>query len=789
MSDSTTGQIVGAVVGGTIGFIYGGPLGAVQGAAIGYSVGGAVDPPPGPNIEGPRLGDKRITVSTYGEPMPLVYGPRTRLSGNVIWSTGLIETKKKKKSGGKGGGGSTTTTYSYRMSLSISLSGRALPNSTGVKKIWANGKVIMDVNAESPAVAPTGDAISGLLLDADSGTHAVFSELHFWPGGPDQEPDPLIEAFEGVGNVPAHRHEVTVSIKDLQLADFGNRMPNLEFELEADPSVTVAQVLHDICARCNVENASVFGLTDTVGGYIVSQGNGLGAIAPLATAYFFDQTEQRGQVRFVKRGLGMKGTIPVSDMGGRQANETPITPIEHSTIPEVDLPKQLSVSYSDPDLDFQTNTQQAFREEGNADSIQSVDLALTLDADHARQIADRLLWLPWAARKSSKFRVSDRWVRLEPGDILGVPVAGQVLPYKLLQMTRGDNGVIELDVQQEDYLAYQSAVAGATGLLPENVVRLPGETRLILMDAPIWRDEDDNAGFYWAVTAENKGWRGATVHRSSDGGLSYDVMSDVGVRTTIGDVAAATPAGPTSIWDRTTVITVVLAFEDDELESASELLVLNGANAAWLGNPDGIGGEWLQFATATLMAPLTYELSDLLRGQLGTEHLVGTHGPNEVLIMATEASTGRTDYGPGDWDTERLYKPASTLMLLETAADQDFTNAGAGKTPYSPVHIRGERDGSNNLTITYVRRSRLRAPGIGNGPVPLGEATEAYEIDILDEASPPGVLRTLTATAPEVEYPAALQTEDGITPGDPVSLRVYQMSDVRGRGYPGEATV
>jgi hypothetical protein len=131
----------------------------------------------------------------------------------------------------------------------------------------------------------------------------------------------------------------------------------------------------------------------------------------------------------------------------------------------------------------------------------------------------------------------------------------------------------------------------------------------------------------------------------------------------------------------------------------------------------------------------------------------------------------------------------STLTLLEATADQEFTNAGAGKTPYSPVHIWGERDGSNNLTITWVRRSRLRAPGIGNGPVPLGEATEAYEIDILDGASPPGVLRTLTATTSAVNYTAAQQTADGLTPGDPVSLRVYQISDVRGRGYPGEATV
>jgi hypothetical protein len=325
--------------------------------------------------------------------------------------------------------------------------------------------------------------------------------------------------------------------------------------------------------------------------------------------------------------------------------------------------------------------------------------------------------------------------------------------------------------------------------LPVNELRLPGETRLILMDAPIWQDSDDNAGFYWVVTAESRFWRGASILRSSDLGVNYEVMSPVGVRTTLGDVVAATPTGPVSIWDRTNVITVVLAFEDDELESVSELQVLNGANAAWLGNPDGQGGELLQFATATLIAPQTYELSDLLRGRLGTEANVGTHGPDEVLVMATESSTGRSDFGPGDWDIERLYKPVSTLTDQQDVTAQAFTNFGAGKTPYSPVHIAGDRDGANNLTVEWVRRTRLRVPGLGGGNVPLGEASEAYEIDILDGASPATVLRTLTATAPIVDYTAAEQTSDGLTPGDPVSLRVYQISDIRGRGYPGEATV
>jgi hypothetical protein len=55
----------------------------------------------------------------------------------------------------------------------------------------------------------------------------------------------------------------------------------------------------------------------------------------------------------------------------------------------------------------------------------------------------------------------------------------------------------------------------------------------------------------------------------------------------------------------------------------TELQLLGGANTAAVRNE---ASEWevLQFATATLVAPRTYELSGLLRGQAGTEGAMRT---------------------------------------------------------------------------------------------------------------------------------------------------------------------
>lgn len=783
MSGTTVGQALGGIAGGVVGFLVGGPAGAYQGFALGYTLGGIIDPPSGASVDGPRLDDLKVMTSSYGDPIPLVYGPENRTSGTMIWSTDLIETEEEGDDGGKGGGGGGgSSTYSYRMSLAILLSGRP---GRAISKIWANGKLIFDL-AEATGPIPPLSQVNGQTITAALGTHAVFDELQFWPGSATQIPDPFIESIEGAGNVPAYQLDCYVRIKDLQLADFGNRPPNLEFEFAADDEISVGAVCLDITTRCGLGPVSVAHLTDLVRGYAIGRAsNGAGALAPLAMAYHFDVAEASGQIRCVKRGRSMAGTVPIEHLGGRDPSSAPIEPIKYTTASAVGLPREISLTFADPALDYQMNAQRAFRDRGDVEANEAVQVPLTLTADEGRRIADRLLWSPWTARRSASTTTNDRWIRRGPGVVLGIPVAGQVLPYRLIRVVRGDNGVIEWELQRDDTQVYESQATGVAGNVRDNPLLLPGVTQLQLIDCPILQDTDDNAGFYWAVTAENQGWRGASIQRSSDGGMSYAFVSSVDVRTRIGAVASALPSGPTAYWDDGNTLTVVLEYAGHTLESREDSAVLGGANAVWLGDPDGQGGEVLQFGTATLIAPQTYALTHLLRGRLGTEANVGTHGANEVFVLLTLGTLGRTDYGPGDWNASRLYKPVSRLTSLDDTAAQAFTNTGVGKRPLSPVHVAGTRDTSNNLTVTWVRRSRLRSPGLA-GPVPLGEASEAYEVDILSGVT---VVRTISSTSPTITYTAAQQTTDGLTPGNPVTLRVYQLSDVAGRGFPAAAIV
>jgi hypothetical protein len=102
------------------------------------------------------------------------------------------------------------------------------------------------------------------------------------------------------------------------------------------------------------------------------------------------------------------------------------------------------------------------------------------------------------------------------------------------------------------------------------------------------------------------------------------------------------------------------------------------------------------------------------------------------------------------------------------------------------VHVKGSRDGAGDLTITWVRRARLNGDAWEPASVPLNEPSEQYEVDILDG---PAVVRTLTATSPSVVYSAADQAADFGSAQSSVSVIVYQISEVVGRGVGRVATV
>src|SRR6185295_3880846 len=79
----TAGFSMASLVLGVVGNAVGGPIGGFIGATIGSMIDNQLFPQ---KQEGPRLTDLTVQTSTLGNPIPLLFGPENRITGNVIWS-------------------------------------------------------------------------------------------------------------------------------------------------------------------------------------------------------------------------------------------------------------------------------------------------------------------------------------------------------------------------------------------------------------------------------------------------------------------------------------------------------------------------------------------------------------------------------------------------------------------------------------------------------------------------------------------------------------------------------
>lgn len=282
-------------------------------------------------------------------------------------------------------------------------------------------------------------------------------------------------------------------------------------------------------------------------------------------------------------------------------------------------------------------------------------------------------------------------------------------------------------------------------------------------------------------------WNGATLFRSVDAGGSYSSLTSTTTTAIIG--AASGVLGDFSggnIFDEINTITVALQ-SGGALTSYTELQVLNGAGLCVLGAP----GRWeiLQYKVATLVGPKTYRLSGLLRGRRGTEWAMKLHAPGERFTVVDLNAWRRPNPGNSEIGLSRLYKGVTARASLTSATTQPFTNAAAGLKPYPVVHIGGGRDASNNVTVNWVRRTRLDGAWRSGVDVPLGEVSELYDVEIWN-AERTSVRRTFAGlTSPTVEYTAAQQVADFGATQATIYLRVFQISQVVGRGFEARGTV
>ena len=660
-----------------IGTAIGGPLGGSIGALVGQQIDHLIFKPAG--REGPRLAELKVTTSSYGAPLPRHFG-RMRASGQIIWATDLIEHREKQSSGK---GSPSVTNYTYTASFAVALGSRPI---AAIGRIWADGK----------------------LLRGAAGDMKVGGVMRLHSGAGDQAADPLLAAAEGAARCPAYRGTAYAVFEDLQLADFGNRIPNLSFEVIADDAtLNLAQLLDGVIADYDADLAlpGLIGLTEE--GALSEL---LGALDPLfpvdcdGCAARLTMRPDRLQVAPLALPEAATSTRR-EDFGGNQG-------FARKRAAASEQPLQV-LRYYDVDRDYQPGAQRASGRPMPGQP-RSIDLPAALDAGAARQLVEA------AAKRAQWSRqvISWRVTQLDPAIVPGVKVtlSGHPGLWRVSAWEWHDEG-IDLSL---DRLSPQSvgALAADPGRASQAADLALAATGLAAFELPWDGNPASSVPLILAATSSpSAAWAGASLYVDQGDGALQLLGPSGRTRALIGTAEAALPPASPLLFDRQRSVTVLLIADDLQLLDATMRQLSMGANRALLGE------EIIQFARAEPLGSGRWKLTGLWRGRGGTESSIALHNVGERFVLLDGSGTAL--------DPPAIGETPEAVIAAIGAGDAAPVTApialrGIGNRPLAPVHAALSLSADGSLALRWTRRARGSWLWLDLVEAPLGEQVEAY---------------------------------------------------------------
>jgi hypothetical protein len=487
---------------------------------------------------------------------------------------------------------------------------------------------------------------------------------------------------------------------------------------------------------------------------------------------------------FRLRGGAIVATIDADDLAAGEGSpaDEPFAPV---TANDDEIPERVTLTYPNISDDYANGSETGYRGSGGTIVLaQQTNVVLT--PSEAKIAAETYVAQLGISATTGQIALTDYYAEIEPSDPIFVPDQdGTLYRMRIARDTYG-GGVHELELVRDDVSALVGIGITADDYAESLTVAAPAITEIVLLDTPILRDDDDDPGFYAAAKGSDSG---SNLYSSADGvtySLEVEFSSQAVFGTcsnTLGDWASG------RVFDEASTLTVSVG--DGELSSVTRasLLLDETINACAI----GVDGRWelCQFRDATLVSTGVYTLTGFLRGARGTEWASVNHVADESFVLLTKSALRRVAVQTSEVGSELQYKGVSVGRLLSTAVAEAFIDNAVGQKCYAPVAVRIARDAAtNDATITWTRRSRksTRFASPAGIAAPLGEASEAYQIEVYADDTFAAVVRTISATNASASYSAAQQTADGLTLGNPISLRVYQINEIIGRGYAAEVT-
>jgi hypothetical protein len=385
-------------------------------------------------------------------------------------------------------------------------------------------------------------------------------------------------------------------------------------------------------------------------------------------------------------------------------------------------------------------------------------------------------------RETASFALGPSHIALDPADEVTLTVGSREWRLRLSEID--DAGPRKISAAMTDPSIYDIVNGPDRGVGALQSMNVVGRALLAFLDLPLLTGEESPYAPHLASFAAP--WPGSVLVYRSATDSDYALDTALTIPAALGELRFDLYAGPAGRWDKGNQVWLTLY--DGALSSRDDIAIFGGANSLAVENS---GGYWeiLQFRDAELTGPGQWKLTTLLRGQAGTEAAMGNPVAAGARVVVLDRALPQLHLTQDNRALPFFYRwgPVGKAISDSSFQGREIAFQGVGLRPLSPVQVRGAWPTvAGDIVLSWIRRTRIGGDSWEQPDVPLGEDSEAYEIDIFDGAS---VVRTLQAATPQATYTLTQQTADFGGQQWSLTVAVYQMSTVFGRGIGRAATV
>ncbi len=506
---------------------------------------------------------------------------------------------------------------------------------------------------------------------------------------------------------------------------------------------SLASVLAEICIKCGVTSFDVSQAYGFVRGYdLKAPSDGRSMIQPLVLRYGIDISEQNGVLIFRTRNAAKSIIVDPNSLVDTPELDSILS---YSRNREPSLVGRVQLTFSEADGDFEIVSEETVLPDQQTTSIAQNEMPLVMTRSEGQQTIQRWLNDAQMASETVKF---------------ALPLSLRDISVGTIFKFRGDEErYYRVDhIEREAYLIVQATRCVATesashyqsfpASLASQSIAQPVEA--IFLDLPQITETSSPHAPYVAASA--RPWTAPVALYKDQGRDEWELDQIIGNPSTIGKLLTALTAGPIDRID--TGRSVEVQLREGTLSSVSRATLLSGGNRAAIGHANGVW-EVMQFKTAELIAPKTYRLSGLVRGQFGTNVEMPHKWDAGTQFVLLDDNIEQLTISESDLGVENsyLFGPTSASFETDVYRSKVTTFQGIGLRPLSPCHVTATVVG-NEIKCRWIRRGRVSADRWWDTDIPITDDGTVFDV-VLGQGTDRLLQQTVTDTKLRLMLPSA----------------------------------